>query len=330
MKTEKRPARASLPKTALPRIYKIDAQIAAGKYPNSDDLSQLCETSISTISRDIEFMRDQLLAPIEYESFKRGYYYTEKTFRLPAGFTSADDLLALSMARSIFSLYRDTPLYEASYQLLQSITSPIDSNGINDCLENRIVVPQIASAKVDPVIWKNVISGLKENRILTFDYKGIRDKEYKHRRVRPFQLLFDSGVWYLYAFSEERKAIRLFSVSRMINAQLTRDNFTLPNNYSYYDISGERYFCVLNNLEKDRYVINCYGEAVVFATERQWAADQKISEIKEGVAIEFTSTQYEKVLKWVLSNGCYAEPRKQKKLVDDWKWHVAEMKRMGV
>jgi hypothetical protein len=49
-------------------------------------------------------MRDQLLAPIEYDTFKRGYYYTKKTFRLPAGFTSADDLLALGMARSIFSL----------------------------------------------------------------------------------------------------------------------------------------------------------------------------------------------------------------------------------
>jgi predicted DNA-binding transcriptional regulator YafY len=330
MKTEKRPARASLPRTALPRIYKIDAQIAAGKHPNSDDLAQLCEISISTISRDIEFMRDQLLAPIEYDTFKRGYYYTEKTFRLPAGFTSADDLLALGMARSIFSLYLDTPLYEASYQLLQSITSPISSDGNNDWLENRIVVPTIASAKVDTGVWKIVIAGLKENRTVTFDYKGIWDKEYRNRRVRPYQLLFDSGVWYLYGFSEERKAIRLFSVSRMINAQLTRDNFPLPKNYRYTDFSGESYFGVFTGQEKTRYVINCYGEAVVFATERQWAADQKITEIEEGVAIEFTSTQYDKVLKWVLSNGCYAVPRKPKKLVDDWKWHVAEMKKMGV
>jgi predicted DNA-binding transcriptional regulator YafY len=330
MKTEKKPSRASLPKTALPRIYKIDAQIAAGKYPNSDDLARQCETSVSTISRDIEFMRDQLLAPIEYDTFKRGYYYTEKTFRLPAGFTSADDLLALGMARSIFSLYHNTPLYEASYHLLQSITTPIDSNGINDWLENRIAVPPIASAKVDSGIWKTVIAGLKENRILTFVYKGTWDKEHQKRKVRPYQLLFDSGVWYLYGFSEERKAMRLFSVSRMINAQLTRENFALPKNYRYTDFSGGSYFGVYTGQEKTRYVINCYHEAIVFATERQWAADQKITKIKEGVAIEFTSTQYDKVLKWVLSNGCYAIPHKPRKLVDDWKWHVVEMRKMGV
>jgi hypothetical protein len=67
-----------------------------------------------------------------------------------------------------------------------------------------------------------------------------------------------------------------------------------------------------------------------FAAERQWAADQKITEIEDGVKIEFTSSQYDKVLKWVLSNGCYAIPLKPKKLVDDWKWHVAEMKKAGV
>ena len=68
----------ALPKTALPRIYQIDEKIASMSYPNTDDLSRMCETSTSTISRDIEFMRDQLFAPIEYDSLNRGYYYTQK------------------------------------------------------------------------------------------------------------------------------------------------------------------------------------------------------------------------------------------------------------
>ena len=65
MKANKKQIRQSLPKTALPRVYQID---------------------------------------IEYDAFNRGYYYTKKTFRLPAGFTTAEDLLALNMAKNIFSL----------------------------------------------------------------------------------------------------------------------------------------------------------------------------------------------------------------------------------
>jgi predicted DNA-binding transcriptional regulator YafY len=328
MKTGKKPARLSLPKTALPRIYTIDAEIASGKYPNSDGLARLCETSISTISRDIEFLRDQLSAPIEYDALNRGYYYTKKTFRLPAGFTSSDDLLALGMARNIFSLYRETPLYEASRQLLESITTPIASDGNRDWLDNRIVVPRIASAKVNPDIWKIVVSGLKENRVITFDYRGTWDEEYQNRRVRPYQLLFDNGVWYLYGFSEERRAARIFSLPRIKNAVLTKDGFSLPNNYSYAELSGDSYFGVFIGQEKKNYSIDCYEDAVVFATDRQWAADQRITEIENGIKIEFTSTQYGKVLRWVLSCGCCAVPRKPKKLVDDWKLHIHEMRKL--
>jgi predicted DNA-binding transcriptional regulator YafY len=325
MKTEKRPLRVSLPKTALPRIYRIDAAIAAESFPNSDDLAGMCETSISTISRDIEFMRDQLLAPIEYDPFNRGYYYSKKTYRLPAGFTGAEDLLALGMAKSILSLYRETPLFGAANNLLECITAPLISDGNKDWLENRIAVPKIASARVDPCLWEIVVAGLKGNRLITFEYRGTWDKDYQNRLVRPYQLLFDSGIWYLYGFAEERKETRIFSLSRMKNAALTNDTFSLPSKVNYADSAGDSYFGVFIGQEKEHFAIDCYEDAVIFASERQWAADQKIIEIEDGVTIEFTSTQYDKVLKWVLSNGSAAIPRKPKKLVDHWKSHVAEM-----
>jgi predicted DNA-binding transcriptional regulator YafY len=327
METEKQPSRVSLTKPGLHRIYRIDAAIASGRYPNSEDLASMCGTSIATISRDIDFLKKRFLAPIDYDTFNRGYYYTKKTFRLPACFSSGEDLVALGMAKSILTLYRETPLYEASVNLLESIIAPIASDGNRDWIENRIVVPPVASAKIYPNIWKNVVAGLKENRIITFEYLGTWDKEYQKRRVRPYQLLFDSGVWYLYGFSEERKATRVFSLSRMSNAQLTRDGFALPKNFGYANLTGDSYFGVFIGLEKYRFVIDCYEDAVIFATERKWAADQKITEGDDGITCEFSSTQYDKVLKWVLSCGCKAVPKEPQQLVDDWKWHVREMKK---
>jgi predicted DNA-binding transcriptional regulator YafY len=292
-------------------------------------MARMCETSVSTISRDIEFMRDQLLAPIDYDPLNRGYYYSQKTYRLPAGFTSAEDLLALGMAKSILSLYRETPLFEASSHLLESIIAPIVSDSNKDWLENRIVVPKIASAKVDPGIWEIVVTALKGNLVITFDYRGIWNRECQNRRVRPYQLLFDSGVWYLYGFAEERKSVRIFSLSRLNNASLTKDVFSLPQTFSYSVLSGDSYFGIFIGEEKYRFVIDCFGEAVNYATERQWAADQKITKRNNGVTIEFTSTQDYKVLKWVLSNGSDVVPRKPKKLVDEWKRHISKMRKLA-
>jgi predicted DNA-binding transcriptional regulator YafY len=273
-------------------------------------------------------MRDQLGAPIEYDALNRGYYFSKKTFRLPASFTGSEDLLALCMARNIFSLYRDTPLYEASRQLLESITTPIASEGNNDWLENRIAVPQIASAKVKPDIWEIIVAGLKKNSVITFDYKGTWDEDYKKRKVYPYQLLFDYGVWYLYGFAEERKAARIFSISKIKNAQLTKEVFTLPKNFRYADFSGGSYFGVFIGQNKQRFVVDFYEDSISFAAERQWAADQIISEKEDRITIEFTSTQYYKVLSWVLSCGCNAVPKKPKKLVDDWKRHITEMRKL--
>jgi len=318
-----------LPKTGLPRVYRIDAKIASGGYPNSEELAEMCETSLSTIWRDIEFMKLQLLAPIKYDRFRRGYYYTQKTYRLPGGFTSAEDLLALGMAKNILSLYRETPLYEPASSLLEGIIAPLASDGNKGWLEDRIVVPKVASAKVDLSIWETVISGIKGNRIITFEYLGSLDDEYQNRRVRPYQLLFDSGMWYLYGFAEERKAARIFSLSRMQNAVLSKDRFSLPPKFKYDDSAGDSYFGVFIGEEKHSFAIDCFDDAVLYASERQWAGDQTITEIDGGVSLEFTSTQSNKVLQWVLSCGSNVIPRKPQSLVDAWKAHAREMGRLA-
>ena len=93
--------RKTLPKTALPRLYFIDREIASGKYPNAPALAKKYETSLSSINRDIAYMRDMMNAPIDYDFYKKGFYYTEKTFRLPAAYATADDLLALGMAKNL-------------------------------------------------------------------------------------------------------------------------------------------------------------------------------------------------------------------------------------
>jgi predicted DNA-binding transcriptional regulator YafY len=330
MKTSKSPdKRASMPKTALPRVYFIDREIAAGKFPSTAELARNYETSMSTISRDIAFMKDMLNAPIEYDALHRGYYYSESNYRIPAGFTTAEDLLALGMAKSILSLYQNTPLYNAAKDLLNTITAPLARDGKPDWFENRIVVPQVASAFIPSGIWNIIIAGLRENLVINFEYRGIRDEDYKKRRVRPYQLLFDTGVWYLYGYAEERQEIRIFSLSRMRDSALTKDHFSLPGNYDYRITSGDSHFGVFAGQEKIRFRVEFYDDSAVWVMERQWAEDQKIEETEDTVVIEFTSTQYDKVLEWVLSRGCTARPLEPEKLINDWRRHVKEMGKMA-
>jgi len=322
------PARATLPKSALARLYFIDQQISSGKYPSTRELAKKWEDiSISTIGRDIDFMRDSLHAPIEYDARHRGYYYSKPNYRIPMGFSGADELLALNMAKNILELYKDTPIYEAAHQLLDSITAPLASGG--DWYENRIVVPTVPTAPVPPDTWNAITAALKENRMLAFEYQGVYDNGYKPRRVRPYQLLFDSGVWYLYGFAEERKAVRLFSLCRIRNIALAKERFSLPKDFDYRAGNADSYFGVFSGQERQRFKIAFLDYSAVWVQDRLWAKDQEITETDDGVIVSFTSTQFEKVAEWVLSRGCTARPLEPELLVSVWRGNVEQMQKMG-
>jgi predicted DNA-binding transcriptional regulator YafY len=274
-------------------------------------------------------MRDRLDAPIEYDALRRGYYYTEKTYRLPAGYASAQDMLALGMVKNLLTLYRNTPLHDAAAQFIQSITAPLEADGASRWYEDRIVVPPVPSCIVPPAVWDTLIASLRENRIITFDYSGILHPKAGPRRVRPYQLLFDNGVWYLYGYAEKRKAARIFSLSRIQHIVLTGDCFTLPRDFDYRGKDDTSYFGVFAGGERRRFAVAFYDESALWVRERLWAADQNIEEADDGVAITFTSTQFQKVLEWVLSRGCTAEPLEPGELVTEWRRHIAGLWKLG-
>jgi predicted DNA-binding transcriptional regulator YafY len=170
---------------------------------------------------------------------------------------------------------------------------------------------------------------MRENRVLALEYKGAYDPQFKLRRVRPYQLLFDTGVWYLYGYCEERKGIRIFSLCRIKNVSLTKDLFTLPKDFDYRTGNTGSYFGVYAGQKKHRFKIAFYDYSVVWVKDRKWADDQKIRENDDGVIISFTSTQFEKVSEWVLSRGSTACPLEPELLVNCWRNEIDVMRKMA-
>jgi predicted DNA-binding transcriptional regulator YafY len=135
-------------------------------------------------------------------------------------------------------------------------------------------------------------------------------------------------MWYLYGFDEQRKSIRIFSLARMKDVQVLEKSFTLPADYDYRMGNGQSYFGVFAGNEAHHFRIMFYGASAVLERERIWAADQVIEPLNNGLIIAFTSTQYDKVLEWVLSCGCTACPLEPEYLVDDWIEHIEGMQQL--
>ena len=76
-------------KSQFLRLMDLDQRIRSGKYPSVRDMAKTWEVTPRTIKRDLEFMRDSLLAPISYDPARHGYFYSSsfrfgEKFYMPA------------------------------------------------------------------------------------------------------------------------------------------------------------------------------------------------------------------------------------------------------
>ena len=311
----------------LNRIIEIHKKIFSGCFPNTTELANDLEVTVSTVSRDIEYLREHFFAPIAYNAKYRGYYY-KSAFDLPVNNIAIKDLQTLTFAKMLLSQYKGMPIYK-------DICDVIDLLNLNNSpspdftIMKRIALPPTPIGFVNEENWSKICTALRNNFILEFDYNGRWNTQTTHRRVHPYQLLLNDGAYFVFGFSQERNDERSFNISRMRNIIVTNEVFELPEDYEFENRCGGGKFGAFEAGEVAHYKIRFYNDATLYVKDYVWAKDQKIVDIDENtIEITFSSTQYMKILEWILQQGCNAKPLEPKELVDQWKLQITEMLKM--
>ncbi len=312
----------------LERLSKIHAKIKSGCYPSTKQLAYDNEVSIPTISRDILFIRDRFGAEIEYSAENRGYYY-KNNFDMPLNLISSKDVLFLSLAKQLLSQYEGSPIYNEISSIIDFL-SDSQGNGKSDFL-NRIATPPLPKVNVNEDIWNVAIKCLQQNTIIKFDYNGRWHTATTHRMVRPYQMLMQDGMYFLFGFDENADGgeggERLFNLSRVKNAENTKKSFELPEDFEFTSRCGGGRFGAFKDAKKVQYEIQFYEDSRQFVKDCIWADDQTFYDDDEAgiTTVKFTSSQSNKVLEWVLSQGGNACPVAPKEFVERWKQHIEWM-----
>jgi predicted DNA-binding transcriptional regulator YafY len=87
----------------LERFIWFDNEARHGSYPNATRLADQFELSTKTAHRSIEYFRDRLQAPLEYDESRKGYYYSDPAFQLPITKLSQNELTALLISRKLIT-----------------------------------------------------------------------------------------------------------------------------------------------------------------------------------------------------------------------------------
>ena len=195
----------------------------------AQELAELFEVSPRTIYRDMDAI-NMAGIPVRSTSGVGGGFEIIPEYKVDKQVFSTADLSAILMGLSgLSNVIRGEELLSA----LAKVRSVIPANRARDIelKANQICIdvsPWMGGGNLQPYL-ERIKTALQESRLLSFAYIAHHGKK-TTRVVEPYQLVLKSGHWYLRGYCHERKAFRLFRLSRMSDLQIQAATF-VPRAY---------------------------------------------------------------------------------------------------
>ena len=216
-----------------PRLFWIDHEIRAGRYPNNPKIAAKYEISIKTAQRIMEFLRDQQHAPLAYSPEKRGWYYTDPSYKLSAVEMSEGDLIAILLAEKLSHQYRGTAIgsqvEKAFSKVLNALTEEISID--LEALTEAHSFEAAATADLAPKLFAQVGHAIQKKLRMEMEYFTASTKEVKWRTVNPLHLRNHLGDWYLIGWDHFRAEIRDFHCGRIQQLKVSEETFVPPEDF---------------------------------------------------------------------------------------------------
>lgn len=289
-------------------MQRIHVWIKAGKYPNAVGMARDLEVTDRTIKRDIEFMRDSLQAPIEYDELKHGYYYRRDFDFLPVATMTEKEMFALLVADRAIAQYRGMPFQKPLRMAFKKLTGQLDDRerysleNLGLALSFRPFAPEDADLNVFRVLTK----ALQERRVLKFEYRNLGTKPSQARRVHPYHMACIDSHWYLFAHDTKREAVRTFALTRLTKPSLTEERFVKPKDFNP-DKYLEGSFTVMKGDTEHDVEIEFDAWATDLIRGRQWHSSQTLTDLPDGDArLRMRLNSLEEIDRWIMSWGTHA------------------------
>ena len=224
------------------RLYKIELLVRQrGSIPFADLLAAL-EVSPATLKRDLEYLRDQLGAPIEYDRDSNGYRFATGAtgavgasgaagpqaaggprHELPGLWFNERELYSLLMAHQLLSgIDADGLLSRHLRPLLDRIHDLLGPGGETDAkaLMKRVKIISALRRPVAPECFERMGEALMRRRRLQMRYLTRARGEVSEREVSPQRLVHYRNTWYLDAWCHQRERLLRFALDAVQQASV--------------------------------------------------------------------------------------------------------------
>ena len=185
----------------LERFVWFDQQVKCACHPNAARLAERFEISTKTAQRTIDFMRDRLVAPLEYNSSKKGYFYSKGGFELPHLQATQEEILALLLARNLLSHSAGGLISREIDRFGRKLFAATGPGGLTrQRLSQSFSASWHGYSPAQSECFRQTARALLENRLLEFTYHSPETDQVTRRCVEPHHLQHYMASWVLISF----------------------------------------------------------------------------------------------------------------------------------
>ena len=212
------------PMTKVARVYKIEMLIRNRGHVSFQALLDELEVSPATLKRDLEYLRDQLGAPIEYDRFSNGYRLGAESRgqkrELPGPWFSERELYSLLMAHQLLSELDSDGVIGRHLQPLLDRIHQMLGTGETEAKEllKRVKIIGSATRPVSSQFFELMGEALLKRRRLHMRYLTRGRGEVSERDVSPQRMVYYRNTWYVDAWCHTREKVQRFALDAIESA----------------------------------------------------------------------------------------------------------------
>ncbi|MBI2875129.1 MAG: transcriptional regulator [Firmicutes bacterium] len=311
------------------RLLAIHAALLNGKYPNAAQLAEQLEVTSRTVHRALDCLRDDLNAPIAWDSRKKGYYYVDQSYRLPFIELSEGDALGVFLALNLLPIYRGTP-YEAPLRfLLDKLTNLLPSTVNMETQELctalslgvEVLRGETNLVSLNLSLLSNAIA---QRRSVGIKYHTMSRDEVTERIINPYHIHFVEGAWYVIGYCHLRAQYRTFAVDRIKECNIVDQPFDIPADFSIEEYLGDCF--ILERGEPREVCIWFHANQARWIRERVWHQSQVLEENPDrSIILRLRVGGLGEIKRWVLGFGSGAKVLQPPELCQELKKELDSM-----
>lgn len=201
-----------------------------------DYVSDKMEKTISrrTILLDIKNMKESpdlnYRAPIEYDRYRKGYYYTEEGYSIHNMPVTEFELQGLEIARGLLKQFHDLPVIKQFEEAIFKIADAVSVN--RKKMEDKGLIHLDTPPEYKGLEWiPEIAEAIRTRNVIRIKYQSFQRQEPKEYRIEPYHLREYNNRFYVFAKSmrEDIPGLRTFGLDRIMDIWPTYDHFDEKN-----------------------------------------------------------------------------------------------------